>query len=187
MQLFFRIAFFILPVVGLLSLVGLYLSPQDELRPADAIVAVSGDEGQRLKTAVALKQDDWAPLLIFSGAARDPQSPSNAAIMRRAAIGVGVAPEDILVEESSLNTKQNAENTSEIIRARGMKRIILVTSPYHQRRTSLEFRQALGTSVEIINYSARDTSWAWSRWWLTPRGWYLTLTETPKLIYSWLN
>lgn len=166
---------------------GWYLAPEEPLQKADAIVAISGDEGSRVQTAISLHQDGWAPLLVFSGAARDPQSPSNALTMKWAAVGAGIDPSLILLEETSRNTFENARHSAKIIRARRIERIILITSPYHQRRAYLEFREALGSDVDIINYPARNTSWGRTNWWLTPIGWLTTVTETPKLALSWLR
>jgi uncharacterized SAM-binding protein YcdF (DUF218 family) len=187
MHILHKLAMMLLGIIGLFALLGWYLAPQDRLRPADAIVTVSGDDGERLKTAITLKQEGWAPLLIFSGAAHDPSSPSNAATMRHAAILAGIDPNLIIIEEGSRNTRENAERTARIIDERRIESIILVTSPYHQRRAAHEFRQALGGDVDIINHSAQDHNWRRSRWWNNPRGWYLTVTETPKLIYAWLR
>lgn len=187
MHILQKMALGLLGIIALFGLLGWYLAPQDPLRPADAIVTVSGDDGQRLKTAIELQRDGWASLLIFSGAAHDPASPSNAATMRTSAIAAGIDPSLIFVEETSRNTKQNAERTAPLIKNLRLERIILVTSPYHQRRAAYEFRRALGPDVDIINHSARDANWRRSRWWISPRGWYLTVTETPKLVYAWLN
>jgi uncharacterized SAM-binding protein YcdF (DUF218 family) len=177
----------ILLLVLALAGVGWFLAPQDPLVKADAIVAISGDEGDRLKTAIRLHKDGWAPLILFSGAAHDPQSPSNAQTMQREAVAAGIDASLILMEETSRSTFENARHSAQIIRQRRLKRIILVTSPYHQRRANLEFRRALPPEVQIVNHSAIDGEWRRSRWWLTPRGWFLTATETPKLVAGWLG
>lgn len=180
MHFLYKIVFIFLGVVGVLAVLGYYLAPQDELTKADAIVVISGDEGQRLTSALELYRDGWADLLIFSGAARDPGSPSNAETMRRQAEKNGVDPNDILIEEGSRNTRENAQNVTELLRERDLDSIILVTSPYHQRRAHLEFTWA-DDDVTIINYSAKDEDWRRSQWWISPRGWYLTVSESTKI------
>ena len=90
----------------------------------------------------------------------------------------GVEESEILLEENAKNTQQNAEFTAEIIKKNGFKRVILVTSPYHQNRAFLEFRKALeGTNVEIYNAPAEQDSDFSQDWWLTTRGWYLAISE----------
>lgn len=162
-----------------------YLAPKDELEKADVIVAVSGgDTAARAREAIKLYQEGWAPLIIFSGAAGDPQSPSNAQVMRDIAIQSGIPPDVVSLDEHSLTTKQNANEVASLVTALNLKRIILVTSPYHQRRAYIEFRNSLSSDVEIINHPAIDQTWGRKNWWLTPAGWYLTLTEGPKTLFA---
>lgn len=180
-------------------LLGAYLSP-DDLRSckanpgsgegcevADAVVAVSGGDTQgRTRTAIDLYQKGWAKKIIFSGAAADKTGPSNAAAMRNQAVESGVSVEDILVEEASNNTRENADQTIAIIEQAGMDSIILTTSPYHQRRAGLEFKRAAsGQDIEIKNHPSRnDRHWP-TFWWITPKGWYLATGEVTRIIGSY--
>lgn len=174
-------------VLAALFAVGSYIAPQDELKPANAIIAVSGgDTKARTQEAVKLYQEDWAPLLIFSGAASDPESISNAQAMKEIAVDQGVPPDVVAIEEFSRNTQENAGEVGTIIDALRHKTVILVTSPYHQRRTYLEFQERLGGDVEIINHSAPDKNWSRQDWWTNANGWYLTLTEVPKTLIAQL-
>src|SRR5687768_17003543 len=119
--------------------------------PADVIIAISGgDTPARANEAIALYKDGWAPKLIFSGAALDPESPSNAAAMRRQAVAAGVPEKSILIDEESKDTIQNAALTKQLVG--DATRVILVTSPYHQRRASIEFKKAFGNDVTIVNH-----------------------------------
>lgn len=183
---------FIVLVLGL----SVYLQPNDfSLCPmtekpisregcnaADAIITVSGgDTAARTTHAVTLYKNGWAPLMIFSGAAQDKSGPSNALAMRQIALAAGVPSEAIIIEEESENTEQNATNSRTIIADRELKRVILVTSGYHQRRASLEFGRQLGPEVTIQNSPTSDKDWNWY-WWLTPRGWWLAIGEFVKVI-----
>jgi uncharacterized SAM-binding protein YcdF (DUF218 family) len=183
-------AIFIVLVIGL----GSYLSPNDlgvcgnapsEKAPcqkADAIVAVSGgDTSARTSEAIKLYQNGWASKLLFSGAAQDKSGPSNAEVMRREALSAGVPGEDIITEELSATTKQNAENARGIFAENEISSVILVTSAYHQRRAGLEF-QARTQNIELRNHPvSQDNQWS-SWWWLTPTGWYLAIGEFIKII-----
>jgi uncharacterized SAM-binding protein YcdF (DUF218 family) len=178
----------ILVVVVTLAIIGIgfFLSPQDKLRHADLIVAISGGEtSQRTNEAIRVYKEGYAPKLLFSGAAADPTGPSNAATMRRDAISQGVPASAILIEEHSTTTEENAIDSAPIIHQLGAHTIILVTSPYHQRRASLSFHQVLGPSVTIINHSASDSVWRKSTWWRNPYTIKLTLEELQKIIYVW--
>lgn len=151
---------------------------------ADAIVVFSGgDTNARTDAGITLYQQDWAETIIFSGAALDPDSPSNAAAMRERALAFGVPSTAILVDEEARTTQENAENTRDLLTQRNIKKAILVTSGYHQRRALIEFeRQAEG--IEVLNKPlASDQDWsAW--WWLTPRGWWLATGEMAKIVVT---
>jgi len=147
----------------------------------DAIVAVSGgDTAARTAEAASLFKNDWADVLILSGAAEDKSGPSNAAVMKELAIAAGVQESAIYIDENSETTKQNAENAKGIFSDLGIKSVILVTSGYHQRRAYLEFEKRT-TDVKILNNPVKvDKDWSFW-WWLTPRGWWLALSETFKI------
>lgn len=149
---------------------------------AGAIVAVSGgDTAARTKKAVELYKLGWAPVVIFSGAAEDKQGPSNAAAMRLDAIKQGVPASAILIEEASENTRQNAEQTRSLLENYNINDIILVTSGYHMRRASLEFKALTkDIGVTVRTSPTVDSDWGWW-WWLTPRGWYLAVGEFVKI------
>lgn len=174
--------------------VGTYLSPEDladcGARPSgikgcdkkDAIVAVSGgDTSARTSEAIKLYKRGWADKLVFSGAAQDTSGPSNAEAMRRQAVADGVPESAIIVEELSKNTRENAAETHALLEEQGISKVILVTSAYHQRRASLEFKTHMGESVEIFNHPvANDNQWS-QLWWMTPTGWWLALGELFKI------
>ena len=151
--------------------------------PAEAIVVVSGgDTPARTKKAVDLYEKGWAPRVIFSGAAADKQGLSNAAAMRLDAIKQGVPSEAILIEEFSENTSENAKKTRDLLQSHNIQDIILVTSGYHQRRASIEFSAYTKESaVKIRNAPTSDRDWGWW-WWMTPRGWWLALSEFGKVV-----
>lgn len=152
----------------------------------DAIVAVSGgDTLVRANWAINLYKNGWSKILIFSGAAQDKSGPSNAAVMKKFAIDSGVPSSSIYIDEYSETTGQNAVNTQTIFVEHNIKRIILVTSGYHQRRASLEFNKRTG-GVTILNSPVQaDKDWSFW-WWATPRGWWLATSEVVKIIIFYI-
>lgn len=154
----------------------------------DAIVAVSGgDTSARTAHAIELYKYGWADRLVFSGAAQDKTGPSNAEAMRRQAVGAGVDPSVILVEELSETTAENAVNTSTLFAENDISEVILVTSAYHQRRAGLEFGKLAGSDVRIINHPVpSDRQWS-ATWWLTPGGWWLAGSEFFKIMVFYMG
>lgn len=150
--------------------------------PADAIVAVSGgDTPARVNEAVRLYKAGWAPQLVFSGAALDQSGPSNAEAMYKQASALGVPDSAILLEKNALDTTQNAFRASQLLT--GANRVIVVTSPYHQRRAGLEFKRFLGQQVTVVNHpTPYDHLWP-EFWWTTSNGWWLALGESVKTLF----
>lgn len=191
--LLFVIAFFLLMphYLGPDDLAGCDQAPDaksinTDCRKADAIVAISGgDTPARVTEAVSLYKNGWAEQLIFSGAAQDKTGPSNAEAMKEQAIKNGVPAAAILIEETSVNTQENALNTRALINNHNLHRVILVTSAYHQRRASLEFRKRAaieGKAIIIVNHPVQyDRQWR-ENWYLTPSGWWLVGGEIVKIV-----
>src|SRR5438445_6553478 len=73
-------------ILAVLVGIGHFLDVADPLAKADAIVAISGDTGARANTAIALWKRGYAPLLIFSGGSKDPESVASAELMKRTAV-----------------------------------------------------------------------------------------------------
>lgn len=193
------IKFLLAGVVALVALITIaipaYLAPNDlkhcpkpeptaSCGVADAIVAVSGgDTPARTSEAIRLFKQGWADRLIFSGAAQDTSGPSNAEAMKAQALSEGVPAASVITEEFSRTTAENAKNTSQFIVDNDLKRVILVTSAYHQRRASLEFGARLGDTVKIVNHPvASDKQWPGFWWWTSPTGWWLAVGELVKIL-----
>jgi uncharacterized SAM-binding protein YcdF (DUF218 family) len=160
-----------------------YPSEKADCQAVDAIVAISGgDTSARTAQAIDLYEHDWSRLLVFSGAAADKSGPSNAEAMKRQALDAGVPESNILIDETSETTKQNANNTVDLFRQHHIDSVVLVTSGYHQRRAGLEFGQRAGMEIKIINHPVQsDNQWS-PTWWMTPTGWYLAVSEMVKII-----
>ena len=186
-------------IISTIIAISIYLQPNDlkkcngviglssSCQKVDAIVAISGgDTNARTDNAIELYKAGWADKLVFSGAAEDKTGPSNAKAMQVRAENAGVASSNIYLDETSESTHQNAENTKSIFATENIKSVILVTSGYHQRRASLEFKKS-NPDIAIMNSSV-NTDQDWSSWWWTgPRGWTLAVTEVFKITLFYLG
>lgn len=193
----------IIPLLAISAIVGIsfYLQPNSfigcsdlpidgdaKCGPVDAIVVVSGgDTNKRTDEGITLFKQGWSDVIIFSGAAKDKDSISNAAAMKLRALQVGIPADSIYIDEFSETTEQNAANTQSIFELHGFESVMLVTSGYHQRRASLEFeKRTLGT--EILNHPVtKDKDWSSTWWWLTPRGWWLAGGELVKIVAFYIT
>ena len=86
--------------------------------------------------------DGTARLLVLTGgepvAGRQRREPA-----RMARSGRGVPADRIRLENTSPNTRESLVNVEPILRREGVRSLILVTSPSHQRRAFLAARRAL--------------------------------------------
>jgi uncharacterized SAM-binding protein YcdF (DUF218 family) len=166
---------------GLLG-IGHVLAVTDPLEKADVIVAVSGDTGARVNTAISLWHQGYAPVLLFSGGSLDPSSVASAELMKRVAVAAGVPAAAIVVEGASATTEENAARVAEVMTQRGMHSAILVTSPYHQRRASILFgREFERAGLSFRNHPADDPDWDANLWWTREPSRRLTVVELVKL------
>ena len=185
----FLITLFLVATVSILFfqkiphiLVGQYLSPADVLTKADAIVVVSGDS-DRMKHAVDLYKQGFAHKLILSGAAKEGFT-SNALAMQLEASRSGIPNKAIILEERSANTYENAQFTKEIIKSQGIRSLILVSSPYHQRRAYETFNYVLRSEdVRIQNSPSIYSNWKVDNWWLSETNTHLTNEEILKMLW----
>jgi uncharacterized SAM-binding protein YcdF (DUF218 family) len=139
--------------------------PTGELPTADAIVVLGGgikpqtpprpwievgDAGDRLIYGARLYQQKKAPLLILSGGRVtwrvDGGKGSESEDMAILAEALGVPRSATLQDSTSFNTKQNAENVLQILKAQNLKTVLLVTSALHMPR-SIAIFQKLGIST----------------------------------------
>lgn len=110
---------------------------------ADAMVVLGGGYGERIERAAELFKAGAAPRLILTGA-------GDAIDNKRLLVARGVPAEVIELEAASMSTKQNAQFTIPLLRARGARRVILVTSWYHSRRSLNCFRH-YGPGLEFFS------------------------------------
>ncbi|HUF24764.1 MAG TPA: ElyC/SanA/YdcF family protein [Vicinamibacterales bacterium] len=166
----------------------------DAAQPADAIVVLSGTPADRWLEAYELWREKRAPVIVLSPGNRDGGSmelerrgvhvPADVEMARDIMTGqMGVPPEAIRFMDGPLdNTAAEAEATRALAAARGWRRVIVVTSLAHTRRTSLAMRRALepaGITVQVRG-SRFDTFRA-SAWWQSRLSARWVLTELPKL------
>ena len=157
----------ILLLVALIDAAGPLLVVGDELRSADAIVVIGGDhKPERMQRAAELYQHGYASLIIISAGTivleGDEYLPE-AEVMRRQIRVLGVPDEALVLEQASRSTPENAIDTREICRARGIHSILLVTSAYQSRRARLIFHSLfepdIGVSVQPATQEICSLCW----------------------------
>ena len=107
-----------------------------------------GAAADRIVFGAKLWHAGKAPLVFFTGGTPPPQ-PSEAAVAAGLLGLMGVPPHAIAQEGESRTTRANAALSAPLLRARGVKRALLVTSVWHMPRALQNF-QAEAPDIEWI-------------------------------------
>ncbi len=191
-----RLRLFIFLVLVILLLVFSFiksaslLEVKDSLEQADAILVLGGDSlFWRTIEAVNLYKKGIAKHLIFTGCFRAVglHNQDNPFVLKRKAVAMGVPSEAILLVTESLDTYGEIMLTRKIIARYHFNKVILVTSPFHQRRAYLlAKKQFRDLRVKILNHPASDPSWSPDGWWKKAKMRRLVFNEYRKILGSWL-
>ena len=143
----------------------------DCLSVSDAIILLEGDGFDRFRKAVSLYKQGQAPKIVFSGNITDYDYGSYpfAEVLPRM-LEAGVPEEDIIHEDKSLNTREQAVEVVRMAQERGWKKLILVASHEHQYRAYLTFlREVLDSKsgITLYNAPARNLDWFVDKGWGT--------------------
>lgn len=158
-------AFITLIVIGFFAVAVLFMdfayktfSYRQHNQKGDAIVVLTGGKG-RVDEGVRLFRESRGKFLIFVGV--DP-SVRKSDLYRPQP---GDPPsENVILEKASRNTLENAIFGRDIIARNNIRSIILITSRYHLKRSSILFRNSLPKDVAIYPYPV-DTKNLKESWW----------------------
>jgi len=162
-----------------------YLYYKDELKPADAIVILAGEETERVEYGVKLFKEGWArkDKIILSGGPLVWKY-SWASLMREHALYLGVPRKAILLEGKSRNTEEKARFTKEVLTKHGYASCIVVTSPYQSRRVFRIFKKIMGDTITIISAPSEESWFRFEEWWKRRRDRAVVLNEFSKFFWS---
>lgn len=104
-----------------------------------------GAAADRVWHAARIHHAGKAPLLLLSGGAHEGGA-SEAQAMQLFLAALGVPASALLLEGQSRTTQQNAALTADVLKQRGVTRVLLVTSALHMPRALASF-EALGLQV----------------------------------------
>lgn len=164
------------------------------LPPSDAIVVLAGGRGR-----IAAAGDFWfryfereeagkieaAPFLYISGMGRS-SSWSTLSHSIRPGILKAMKPSNVVLETESRNTEENALWVVKNARLRGWKRIVLMTSPYHMRRSQFIFAKVLieaELKLEVDTLTIDQDAFSSEEWRESLNGIRVTLVEYLKWLY----
>jgi uncharacterized SAM-binding protein YcdF (DUF218 family) len=142
---------------------------RDAAQPADVIVILGSGARRdgtpsfaylrRIRHAVALYERGYAPYLLCTGGATQWMPISEGESCANYLRGIGIPPEDVLVDNLSMSTEENAIEAAHIMRERGFDTAVLVSDNFHLFRAELLFR---AEGITVYPSPAQSTSGALS-------------------------
>lgn len=168
----------------------LYKDIKDDLKHGDCIFVFGSSKAleYRLPKAIQLYKENRAPKILFSGGPTygSNHTESEAILLRNKAMELGVPEDDILIETISKHTKENVLASLLILdRAfdlHNIKRLLIVTTTYHMRRTLLNLKTYMPSWIEYTLCPADDTNTKMDNWHLNEKGRKRVENESKKLI-----
>ena len=170
-----------------LTLLGRLLIVADPLQPADAIVPLGGEAAtERLAYAAKLFKEGYAQsFLIVNLEIKLPgiRSEYNE-LAKREAAWQGVPKESIVFAPGIVtSTVDEALSVRQLAQASGFRSVIVVTSPFHTRRTRRIFADAFrDTSITLTVQPVEGHWYKADRWWKSQEGLQTTWTEYLKFL-----
>jgi uncharacterized SAM-binding protein YcdF (DUF218 family) len=154
----------------------------DKVADLSGIGAPSEEMFGRIVTAVRLQKRLNVPIIVSSGKVFEHTS-AGAPIVKRFLFELGVPADDIIIEDRSRDTFENATYTREICSSSGFKKPIGVTSASHLKRSVMIFEKV---GLEVLPVPALFRSWQERQY-----GWadYLpgTLKHAENAIHEYLG
>jgi uncharacterized SAM-binding protein YcdF (DUF218 family) len=198
-RVFLRMVLTALAIAGIAALcflpfAGRYLIVQDPLERSDLIVVLAGARAERWLEAVDLYRNGWAPRILLSGGRLEEAEvqleqmgiryPREAELARDAMVQMKIPSDAIAILSNSLdNTAQEAIAVHRMVEAAGYRRLIVVTSKYHTRRTSFAFsREFRGTPVRVLIRASQYDRAKPDRWWTDRADFRYVTSELQKLL-----
>lgn len=163
-----------------------YLAEEDVPERADLIFVFGAKTPLRIAKAIELYKQDLSERILISG--RSPhyaenQSGSEAETYARIALGQGIPPSALITEEESITIPDNVRSSLNLLDDKEIaySSLILVNSPYVQRRGYAHFKKYLPETVKLIRVNS-DTGDQYKRdaWYKSGTGIDTVLSEYVK-------
>ncbi len=128
----------------------LVTSQNDQRRPADAIVVLGAAQYNgrpspvlraRLDHALALYREGYAPIIVVTGGVGRGDTISEAIVGQRYLVAQQVPAEAVVAQPVGRSTRTSMTAVGVWLGQRGLRRVLLVSDPFHMFRLRLEARR----------------------------------------------
>jgi len=157
----------------------LFQGMEDSGDNADCIIVLGSSKAAEYRVPVAVdvyKAGRTDRIMLCGGVLRDfPDGKrSEAEHMRKAALELGVAEEDVILENASRNTVENILfamiELQRNLWLNKVRRVLLVTTSYHMRRSLAIARYLFPEHIAVVPCPANDRNTRRDNWMNTPEG-----------------
>lgn len=126
---------------------------------SDVIVLLAGDRFYRVPKVAELYHAGHAPQVVLTSSADNWEygsAPSSKLVPELLALGVN--EQDIIWEETAPHTRAEADATLRLANSHGWKKLLLVTTEYHQYRAFLTWFKAIRDTASEIDIAMAPVS-----------------------------
>jgi uncharacterized SAM-binding protein YcdF (DUF218 family) len=171
---------------NLLLAVSKFLIIESKLHPADVIHVIAGDD-YRTDYAIGLYQQGYAEYIFFTGGDCKQHGYKHGEHGEQVALARGIPQEAIAYDDSFVTSTY-----SETVRLKvwmehssvPIQSVIVVSDPFHMRRSQWTYRRVLGRKVEILMAPVPFERTPYRpRWWEDPRSKQYVKDEYLKFFY----
>lgn len=191
--LLFCIIVFLLLIVGWGSLIGAasFLNVGGRVKPVDAIVVLSGDDGDRILEAVKWYNKNYGNYFVITKTHTEDigEGQTYSEKLMRLAMEGGIPADSILFTEGEASsTVEEAKAIKQLAQQRNIESILVITAPYHTRRTTIIFdREFADVDIKVLVHPVEDSWYKPLTWYLSSEGWRQTIAEYGSLFLIWAN
>lgn len=180
------LAFAALLIVAFLQAGSFLSSPSQPPARSDVILALGGDNGDRIVMAARLYHQGYAPRIMLTGLENGPARTRSSYVNWRVQflLDEKVPDSAVILERGAGNTWEEAVNTLALIRQHGWKRVMVVSDPPHMRRLHFVWSKVFaGSGKEFVLVASAPEWWDPARWWTNDQSGPFALMEYIKLAY----
>jgi uncharacterized SAM-binding protein YcdF (DUF218 family) len=154
---------------------------------ADAIVVLAGNAPDRLPRAEALRDQGYAGLLVVSDERVHTHGLETTWLaLHQAGVSAPELPDSALLvvdDPPPDSTIDEARRDADLLQARGVHSVLLVTDAFHSRRAALLFRAAFGHKGMTVRSVPVADSLDLAHWWAHPLTARRVVEEWTKFAY----
>jgi len=172
------------------TVLGKFLIVQDNLIPADVIHVIAGED-YRTEYAIQLYQQGFARKIFFTGGWCNQHGYFHGEHGMQLALDAGIPPEDIAYDESTVMSTYDEtlllQTYLETLQPPAQS-IIVVSDPFHMRRTRWTNKMVFGKDMQIIMQPVPfDQTPFIQQWWEDDASRSYVKDEYKKMVYYYFR